>query len=1230
MDLRTRLGIVVERENLYTVTAIAPNTTIPQRVTETASGSVLSNVAAEDRPVPAQTGGAGPPSYAYTTSRYKQYRVKLAYTPREPDELELNSGELVTVTETFVDGWARGYLHASGRSGMVPMMSLQELKVSNLTDSQLKDVASIDMSPSIARTTTRTRDEFSDLHAWLNPSDFRLAMFTLKEKRLKATRVWLMDELMEWATKDDQYRVFWLSGVAGVGKSVIAGCFADELQNRNQLAAHFFCKHDELARNDPFQLITTLAFQLAAFDPGIRRALRDLHEAEPNFLVNTPSIGLQFEHLIVKPASAYRGGKAVILIDALDECAVEGSLREKFLQTLAQSVPKLPRNIVLFITSRPSPDLKMQLSEYVPRTMELGDIYNLNDIKLYAMYRMTKLRPILESDQFVDSFADKLSVMAHGLFVWLYLACDTMDKSDNLEGTLAEMENRTLGNDEERMDNIYTRALVASFKGAPESSIKQYTKIVGALVCLRTPMSVEDIAALLGSPSSRVRLNLSRIESLLVMSKSSVRLMHKSVADFITSPDRCIADASPFYIDRQSAEMYLAKKCLDALPLSLKVESIQVQIERLRGITPSSNPALSRYVLNHWCDHLNSVEQLDSELTTILTRTLQHYGRAMLIVAVLKNFPVALKYILKLGGGSYLLKATEKLNCFQTPILFEAATSDHADICETLLEYGGADVDAVNNELERVTALYICSFSHTKRAVVEVLLRHGANIDFRNPVGFTVDTFAAGSAGKAIDIERARRKVKLDESNMDDIMNAARWADLTLLKQLLADNPSIDINYKYPECNNKTLLSVACQYGSFDVVVYLLSIGADPNIANSQNLIPLHHACSFGSVPIVQALIDAGTNLDTEGQERKNVIFSNVFLRPIDWACENGHIEIVRLLLDKGVSPHALGDGKIHPLLYAAMGGSVEVAQLLVEKGVDINYQSRYFGTAIVAGAYLGSQDVVSYLIDIGADTELGWDAPGLEVEALRSPKVSPLMASAIKGHHNIFALLLARSPPGEKSVRLEMRTRDSWCFLYLTPMLLAAMGNEPELVRLMLEYGADVDGATVATSSVVLAGETTPLQNAAYYGRIRISRMLLEAGANIHARGPNRRSSLLMVASSGIIGDRTRADMTRLLRFYKADLDDVDHDGNTAVHLAIGMKATETVKALVELGARLDIVNNLGNSCLHAAARQRAAGMVNLLIDKGADKGIANKEGMSPLQIAVKEGYSELVQLLK
>ncbi|TPX32280.1 hypothetical protein SmJEL517_g04573 [Synchytrium microbalum] len=1184
-----------------------------------------------------------PPAYSAIGHHVLQYRVTVAYSPREPDELLLNLGDVIIVNEAFVDGWAHGYSQSANQYGMVPMAALEEVVIQTTTaaaaaagSSSTTNVLTAAASNSSFNDIISNNEDLSTLKAWLTPTDFRLTTFTLKEKRLQSTRGWLLDELMEWKDSPDEPRVYWLSGVAGVGKSVIAGSFADELQQRNQLAAHFFCKHDEIARNDPLRVIATWAFQLASFDPDMKRVLKDLYQGEPNFLINTPSIGLQFEQLIVKPLLKYRGGRAVILLDALDECGLEGTkLRREFLQVLGKSFANLPKNISAFITSRPLQDLRKQLSNYPPRIMTLEATENLNDIKLYAVYRMNRLRHVLESAASVDFFADKLAAMAHGLFVWLYLACDEIEESHDPDQTITELEERTIGNDEDRMDTIYTRALVSGYRGSPESAIQLYTKLVGALVAVRTPISIEEMSALLDIPSTSIRISLARVESLLVISKSSVQLMHKSVVDFITSKDRCTGDASPLYIDKQLAESYIARMCLLALPSTLRLTSSTGQIEQLRGIVPYGTPTYISYALYHWADHLDSIQEMDKELNETLVEALLYYGRAMLIVTVLKNLPCALTHILKVGGGPRLLNAAEGVDFFKSTILEEAIVSDNAEIVEALIEYGGAPVNGIEDGNRR--PMDVCVVS-TSSESLQVLFRHGVDLEGRIDLngtggGHKYDSSSTGVINIQFGLERSRRRVKLEELHMDDIMNAARLGNLGVLNQLLDASPSIDINRQYPDCGNKTLLLVASQYGSYDVVTYLLNLAANPNLVDVQNRSPLHHACSFGSLETVKALMKAGALVDAEGLDSRDAFFNNTFVRPIDLACEKGHVDIVRWLLENGVSPLALEHEKVHPLYYAAIGDSIGVIQLLLSKGVDVNCVSKTSGgssTALFGAAMNGAEKSVAYLLNVGADSELFSQSNGVEADGYRLPNLTPLNVACLKVYPNIVALLLPSYPPGRDTrVELQVPYMGMWIPFLLTPLIVGTIYNEPALVKMMLEYGDDTEVVQPLGMEFEMF-ESTALHWAFWHGRTTIARLLLDAGANIKARVTSNRSCLHVVAITRYAGDRIKSDMVRLAKYYGAGLDDVDADGCTPLLLAVVNKAIQTVETLLELGANVNLADNSGNTPLHEAAKENAANMVTLLVNGGADKSKVNKSGMTPLQIAQKAGYNNLLQLLK
>ncbi|TPX32722.1 hypothetical protein SmJEL517_g04191 [Synchytrium microbalum] len=1197
--------------------------------------STISTASSTNGPSPS---AATPPSYDAHDQRdiYEkphgnslgQYRVKEPYVPREPDELILNIGDIILVTGTFGDGWGRGYSFERGMAGVVPMNLLQYMGPGQ-TGTQKHSPSLRNIPAASPSSPAENLDGLAELYQWLQPPDFRLTIFRLKEKRLESTRGWLLKALREWVANPSSSQVYWLSGVAGVGKSVIAGCFADELRQNHQLAAYFFCKHDEMARNDPLRLIATWAYHLATFDLDVRKALKDLLTAEPNFLQNTPSIGLQFEQLIVNPLSHYRGEKAVIILDALDECATEGSaVREEFLKTIARQLANMPSNILFFLTSRPLPDIRKELIKHKPHTLVLGSEDNLNDIKLYALARMSKLEPYLDAEK-VITLADRLADMANGLFIWLYLACEEVENSDDPIQTLYELERRVLGDSDEKMDGIYTRALVGARKRFPESSLdnqnqltgpnsalETQNQLIGSVIVLREQLSRDDLAFLLDMSIDRVIITLSRIESLLQISKSSVQLMHKSVADFLTSPTRCTGDAAAFYIDLDKAESLMAKQCMTAFPTSLEFEIVQSQIERLKGSALQLTPSYVRYAYKYWADHLNAVKDMKDDLKQALADTVANFGRPMLIVAVVKGLPNAVKYILQVGGRGRLLKQAEAVGYFLSPMLFEATVAVMPQVCEALLEYGEADIDCRSNDYLRTTPLYICGFQQDSLDLLKVFLRYGADMDAKATTGTKAEQVATGAALQVLSAEQARRRIIAEEKLMDEIMTATRKNDANHVKDML-NSSTLDLDTNTSKDSGKSLLHIASQYGADQVVALLLAAKANPNAKDHLGWTPLHYACQNGSFGIVKSLVSAGAILDIEAEDAPINFLYKATVRPLDVACRHGHLEIVTWLLDEGkLLPEPMGKDQAHPLLHAAIGDSVDVARLLIARGARVDYQSTNFGTALFAAAFFGSRNVVYYLLELGADMELGWFAPGLELpDAIGSPDLSPLYVACRNGYLEIVSRLVSNGANKESKSSYLTWYGGRWLKIQWSLLAVATIHKHPPVVQYLLENGCDSEEVSPHHLPSQIGG--TPLLDACFFGVRDVARMLLLSKVSIKITNATQRTAMHLAAWSPVVGDRIKSDIVRMLKFHGVGLNDVDLGGNTPLHLAITIKASQTVSTLLELGADPNIVNGNGDTPLHEAVKQQVIGITKLLIERNAATNVVNGEGMTPLDIA-------------
>ncbi|KAJ7709269.1 hypothetical protein B0H16DRAFT_1257709, partial [Mycena metata] len=80
------------------------------------------------------------------------------------------------------------------------------------------------------------------------------------------TRVQIKADILKWLSPQPgtKERIFWMTGIAGSGKSTLSATIVDNLREKGTLiAAQFFISRNILETTDPAKLIPTIAQQLA-------------------------------------------------------------------------------------------------------------------------------------------------------------------------------------------------------------------------------------------------------------------------------------------------------------------------------------------------------------------------------------------------------------------------------------------------------------------------------------------------------------------------------------------------------------------------------------------------------------------------------------------------------------------------------------------------------------------------------------------------------------------------------------------------------------------------------------------------------------------------------------------------------------------------------------------------------------------------------------------------------
>jgi len=212
------------------------------------------------------------------------------------------------------------------------------------------------------------------------------------------------------------------------------------------------------------------------------------------------------------------------------------------------------------------------------------------------------------------------------------------------------------------------------------------------------------------------------------------------------------------------------------------------------------------------------------------------------------------------------------------------------------------------------------------------------------------------------------------------------------------------------------------------------------------------------------------------------------------------------------------------------------------------------------------------------------------------------------------------------------------------TPLLPAVYAGKIEVVKLLVEAGADVN-----------AGIWLPLYQAVDENNTAIAEYLIDHGANVNIEYPQgwtalnqtvnisdskKMAELLIVRGADINGGNwpllrtairhNRRDLFDLLIQHGADVNAADKGGWTPLWYAADFhNDTEFLNTLIANGAEVNTKCPGGETPLHPAARKGNTEAVKLLLEAGANISAKDDKGRTALHQAAKSADGDIVELL-
>ncbi|KAH7517154.1 hypothetical protein FEM48_Zijuj09G0032200 [Ziziphus jujuba var. spinosa] len=171
-------------------------------------------------------------------------------------------------------------------------------------------------------------------------------------------------------------------------------------------------------------------------------------------------------------------------------------------------------------------------------------------------------------------------------------------------------------------------------------------------------------------------------------------------------------------------------------------------------------------------------------------------------------------------------------------------------------------------------------------------------------------------------------------------------------------------------------------------------------------------------------------------------------------------------------------------------------------------------------------------------------------------------------------------------------------------------------LISTLIDAGADVHGRENSDKGSILS-------SAVRAGNIEIVKILIASGCEIH----DSVDKVLHEASA-----MNRVDLVEILykSFSDIDVDSVDSDGRTPIHIAAARGHVGMLRFCLSVGGNADVSDNNGWTPLHFAAAEGHLEAVECLSECSNTKYVVNKEGKTAFALAADNGHSHLLSLLR
>ncbi|CAH3176235.1 unnamed protein product [Porites evermanni] len=626
-----------------------------------------------------------------------------------------------------------------------------------------------------------------------------------------------------------------------------------------------------------------------------------------------------------------------------------------------------------------------------------------------------------------------------------------------------------------------------------------------------------------------------------------------------------------------------------------------------------------------------------------------------------------------------------------TPLFVAAAVNGNVGILSCLLD-SGADLNAVTNTEEGLYTPLMMAVRYRRIDAVKFLMDQGADANLQDKKGYTALHYVAMYYCSFDAIHLCCFNIQ-DADNLTPLMIAVNRLNLNVVNYFLQNGAYLDLEDRYAQrclqllfdvglktsCEilsslirngadvnarvnemNQTLLMLATFQGSGDIrsekFKLLIENGANLDLQDKSGNTALHYAVNSRDMSVILVYAGASQLCNSQGLTpllaankmgfNVNAI-NNKGNTPLHLAVSNIHLltDTLEVLFDGGAHHDFVNNDGKTPMdmaktnkarmilserrkleLKCICARAVKIFGIpymgLVPKTLE-KYITAKSGDSVLLNEVLEKLDNTERISVLGVDFQYIGD--GCPLSASDESPVTPLTVAVRNGNLDCVKVLLKYGAEIEgRGDFMHIVEHDSHPVPYnykcCTALFIAATCGNVETLRFLVENGGDVNAADDLGLTPLMAAVKNQFLDAVIF--------LIDQGADVNLQDSSGLTALHYATEVSF--DPSSCLIVKQLINGGANINAVTkNDKCTPLMLASSRFCDEeTVTLLIEQGAYVDLQDQKGNTALHNVVRRKSEEMVGTLLNAGASN-LCNSQGMTPLLLGCSKGYVAVVENL-